>query len=98
MEERVYRPTFTSEIYFAIEKYEAKSRKYPAGDELEFLNTKPTWVGYFPEEVGYSYQALCSYVEKNHNCTGGMSVGIDGYVTLYTLEQLHKDYDPSEEK
>ena len=98
MEERVYRPTFTSEIYFAIEKYEAKSRKYPAGDELEFLNTKPTWVGYFPEEVGYSYQALCYYVKRHHNCAGGMKVDVDGTVTLYTLKQLHNDYDPSEEK
>lgn len=98
MTELGFRPTYESEIYFAIERFDAKSKKYPAGDQLEFLNDKPVWVGYFPEEVGYTYHALCSYVDKNQNCTGGMSVGIDGKVTLYTLEQLHKDYDPSEEK
>jgi len=92
------RPIKYEPIYFAIEKHVPVAQTYPAGDELEFLNTKPTWAGYFPEEAGYTYQSLCSYVEHHQNCTSGMKVDVDGTVTLYTLEQLHKDYDPSEEK
>lgn len=95
----LFRPTFESAIYFAIEKFDQKMKAYPAGDALDYLNNKPTWVGYFPEEVGYTYQSLCSYIDKNmHNCVGGFKIGIDGKITTYTLEQLIKDYDPSEEK
>lgn len=93
-----FRPTFTSAIYFAIEKFDKRMKTYPVGDQLSCLNTDPTWVGYFPEEVGYTYQSLCAYIDKNMNCcTGGMKIGLDGKITTYTLEQLIKDYDPSEE-
>lgn len=93
-----FRPTFTSAIYFAIVKFNDKMKTYPDGDQLSYLNTKPTWVGYFPEEVGYTYQSLCSYIDKNmHCCTGGMKIDKDGKITTYTLEQLIKDYDPSDE-
>jgi len=93
-----FRPTFNSAIYFAIVKFDEKMKTYPSGDQLEFLNNKPTWTGYYPEEAGYTYQDLCSYVEHNQNCISGMKIDVDGTVTLYTEAQLIKDYDPSEEK
>jgi len=87
-----FRPTFTSAIYFAIVKFNDKMKTYPDGDQLSYLNTKPTWVGYFPEEVGYKYQDLCQY-QRHHGCQSGMKIDVDGTVTLYTSEQLDNDYD-----
>lgn len=91
------RPVQPGPIYFAIEKYAPDTKLYPVGDQLAFLNNKPVWTGYFPEEVGYTYQELCEHATRYaHKCNGGIKVCEDGTVRTYTQEQLEEDYEPEE--
>jgi hypothetical protein len=97
MTTQAQRPVRPGPIYFAIEKYVPDAKLYPEGDQLAFLNTKPVWTGYFPEEVGYRYQELCDHATRYaHKCNGGLRVGEDGVVTVYSQEELETDYDPTE--
>lgn len=66
-------------IYFAITAYKQDSR---FGE----------WSGFFPEEVGHTYQDLCQYARR-YGCAGGFKLDDKGNLTHYTADQLDEDYD-----
>jgi hypothetical protein len=87
----------TGPIYFVIEKHTPSVKPYPEGHHLEDDNKKPVWHGYLPEEIGHKYQELCDYATRNSNtCNGGIRIGDDGIVTVYSQKKLETDYDPTE--